>query len=96
MTRRNGKFAIFIAGANLYATVKTLAFELDFKRLLNAFPDYGRLVRAFYYTAVFEDQEYQVTRPLIDWLDERQPGIRPKLESAGPPAQLSTAASPQK
>jgi uncharacterized LabA/DUF88 family protein len=29
----------------------------------------GVLLRAFYYTAVFEDQEYTSIRPLIDWLD---------------------------
>jgi uncharacterized LabA/DUF88 family protein len=27
------------------------------------------LIRAFYYTAVIEDQEYSSIRPLIDWLD---------------------------
>ena len=29
----------------------------------------GYLLRAFYYTAVIEDQEYSSIRPLIDWLD---------------------------
>src|SRR5262249_27929501 len=29
----------------------------------------GYLMRAFYYTAVIEDQEYSSIRPLIDWLD---------------------------
>ncbi len=29
----------------------------------------GALLRAFYYTAVIEDQEYSSIRPLIDWLD---------------------------
>src|SRR3712207_8887075 len=29
----------------------------------------GFLVRAFYYTALVEDQEYSSIRPLIDWLD---------------------------
>ena len=27
------------------------------------------MLRAFYYTALFEDQEYSPIRPLIDWLD---------------------------
>ena len=27
------------------------------------------MVRAFYYTAIIEDQEYSSIRPLIDWLD---------------------------
>jgi uncharacterized LabA/DUF88 family protein len=26
-------------------------------------------LRAFYYTAIVEDQEYSSIRPLIDWLD---------------------------
>ena len=29
----------------------------------------GRLIRAFYYTALVEDQEYSPIRPLVDWLD---------------------------
>ncbi|MFZ1078269.1 MAG: NYN domain-containing protein, partial [Methylovirgula sp.] len=29
----------------------------------------GKLIRAFYYTALVEDQEYSSIRPLIDWLD---------------------------
>ena len=29
----------------------------------------GLLLRAFYYTALVEDQEYSSIRPLIDWLD---------------------------
>jgi uncharacterized LabA/DUF88 family protein len=27
------------------------------------------LIRAFYYTALIEDQEYSPIRPLVDWLD---------------------------
>ena len=33
------------------------------------FREKGRLVRAYYYTALVEDQEYSPIRPLIDWLD---------------------------
>src|SRR5262249_53472602 len=29
----------------------------------------GHLIRAFYYTALVEDQEYSPIRPLVDWLD---------------------------
>ncbi|HJQ60408.1 MAG TPA: NYN domain-containing protein, partial [Vineibacter sp.] len=29
----------------------------------------GQLVRALYYTALAEDQEYSSIRPLVDWLD---------------------------
>jgi uncharacterized LabA/DUF88 family protein len=60
---------LFIDGANLYTTAKTLGFDIDFKRLLKEFEGRGTLVRAFYYTAVIEDQELSAIRPLIDWLD---------------------------
>jgi len=63
------RIAVFIDGANLYATAKSLGFDIDYKRLLKEFHSRGRLVRAFYYTALVEDQEYSSIRPLIDWLD---------------------------
>ena len=67
--RQPRKLALFIDGANLYATSKTLGFDIDYKRLLKEFQSRGTLVRAFYYTAVIEDQEFSSIRPLIDWLD---------------------------
>jgi uncharacterized LabA/DUF88 family protein len=63
------KMAIFIDGANLYAAAKSLDFDIDYKRLLTFISGQSRLVRAFYYTALMEDQEYSPIRPLIDWLD---------------------------
>ena len=63
------KIAIFIDGPNLHATAKTIGFDIDYKRLLREFQSRGTLVRAFYYTAIIEDQEYSSIRPLIDWLD---------------------------
>ena len=63
------RIALFIDGANLYATAKALNFDIDYKRLLREFQSKGRLIRAFYYTALVEDQEYSSIRPLIDWLD---------------------------
>ena len=50
------RIALFIDGANLYATVKSLGFDIDYKRLLKEFQNRGKLVRAFYYTALVEDQ----------------------------------------
>jgi len=61
--------ALFIDGANLYATAKALGFDIDYKRLLGMFRQKVLLVRALYYTALAEDQEYSSIRPLIDWLD---------------------------
>jgi len=63
------KIALFIDGANLYATAKTLGFDIDYKRLLKEFEGKGYLLRTLYYTALVEDQEYSSIRPLIDWLD---------------------------
>jgi len=63
------KTALFIDGANLYATCRTLGFEVDYKRLLEEFRCHGTLLRAFYFTTIIEDQEYTSVRPLIDWLD---------------------------
>jgi uncharacterized LabA/DUF88 family protein len=61
--------ALFIDGANLYSSTKALGFDIDFRKLLEYFAKQGQLVRAFYYTALLEDQEYSPLRPLVDWLD---------------------------
>jgi len=63
------KIGLLIDGVNLYATAKTLGFDIDYKRLLKEFQSRGALLRAFYYTAIIEDQEFSSIRPLIDWLD---------------------------
>jgi uncharacterized LabA/DUF88 family protein len=63
------RIALFIDGANLYASSKALGFDIDYKRLLKEFQSRGELVRAFYYTAIIADQEYSSMRPLADWLD---------------------------
>ena len=63
------RLAIFIDGANFYATAKALGFDVDYKRLLAFFRAKGQLVRALYYTALVDDQEYSSIRPLVDWLD---------------------------
>jgi len=63
------KVAFFIDGSNLYAAAKALEFDIDYKSLLNWVADQSRLVRAFYYTALIDDQEYSPVKPLVDWLD---------------------------
>ena len=67
--RNSSRIALFIDGANIYATAKAFGFDIDYKRLLKEFQSRGTLVRAYYYTAIIEDQEYLSIRPLIDWLD---------------------------
>ena len=69
MVQGSEKIALFIDGANLYATSKSLGFDIDYKKLLVEFQSKGYLLRAYYYTALAEDQEYSSIRPLIDWLD---------------------------
>ena len=63
------RIALFIDGSNLFAAAKALDFDIDYKRLLELFTSKGRLVRAFYYTALIEEQDYSPIRPLVDWLD---------------------------
>jgi uncharacterized LabA/DUF88 family protein len=63
------RLAIFIDGANLYGAARALGFDIDYRLLLKWGASRGRLVRAFYYTALIEDQEYSPIRPLVDWLD---------------------------
>ncbi len=63
------RIALFIDGANLYAAARALGFDIDYKRLLEEFASQGRLIRAFYYTALLDDQDYSPIRPLVDWLD---------------------------
>ena len=63
------RVGLFIDGANLYAAARALGFDIDYKRLLSVFRKQGRMIRAFYYTALVDDQEYSPIRPLVDWLD---------------------------
>ena len=69
MPSSSNKVALFIDGGNLYSTARALGFDLDYKRLLKEFQNLGTMVRAFYYSAIVEDQEFSSIRPLIDWLD---------------------------
>ncbi|MBT4880319.1 MAG: NYN domain-containing protein [Alphaproteobacteria bacterium] len=63
------RLALFIDGPNLHTAAKVLEFDIDYKKLLSFFAEKGLLVRAFYYTALIDDQEYSPIRPLVDWLD---------------------------
>lgn len=65
----NERLGIFIDGANLYSAARGLDFDIDYKKLLEEFRKRGRLIRANYYTALLENEEYTPIRPLIDWLD---------------------------
>ena len=70
MTGHTGdRIALFIDGANLYSSARALNVDLDFKKLSDWFGQRGQLVRAYYYTAVVEGEEFSPIRPLVDWLD---------------------------
>ncbi len=69
MNIQSERIALFIDGSNLYAAARALGFDIDYKKLLEYFAGRGYLVRALYYTALIEDQEYSPIRPLVDWLD---------------------------
>jgi len=69
MFYRDERLALFIDGSNLYAATKALGFDIDYKLLRSEFMRRGKMVRAFYYTALIESEEYSPIRPLVDWLD---------------------------
>jgi len=66
---KDDRLALFIDGSNLHAAAKSLGFDLDYKLLRQEFERRGKLIRAYYYTALLESEEYSPIRPLIDWLN---------------------------
>ena len=69
MFYKDDRLALFIDGSNLHAAAKSLGFDLDYKLLRQEFERRGKLIRAYYYTALLESEEYSPIRPLIDWLN---------------------------
>ncbi|MBU2937348.1 MULTISPECIES: LabA-like NYN domain-containing protein [Pacificibacter] len=69
MFYRDERLALFIDGSNLYAAAKALGFDIDYKLLRQEFMRRGKLLRAFYYTALLENDDYSPIRPLVDWLN---------------------------
>lgn len=65
---QNDRIALFIDGANLYSAAKALEIDIDYRKLLEEFRKRGRLLRAYYYTALVENDDYSPIRPLVDWL----------------------------
>ena len=68
MFYKDERLALFIDGSNLYAAAKALGFDIDYKLLRMEFMRRGKLLRAFYYTALLENDDYSPIRPLVDWL----------------------------
>ncbi|HDZ81936.1 MAG TPA: NYN domain-containing protein [Roseobacter sp.] len=69
MFYKDERLALFIDGSNLYAAAKNLGFDIDYKLLRQEFMRRGKLLRAFYYTALLDSEEYSPIRPLVDWLN---------------------------
>ncbi len=63
------RVALFIDGANLYSAARAAGFDMDYKKLLEEFKKRTRLIRAYYYTALLENEDFSPLRPLVDWLD---------------------------
>lgn len=57
------RLAMFIDGPNLFGAARSLGFDIDYRRMLQLFAAKGRLLRAFYYTALMENEEYSPLRP---------------------------------
>ena len=68
MSYSDERTALFIDGSNLHASAKALNLEIDYKKLKNEFIKRGKLLRAYYYTALIENEENSPLRPLVDWL----------------------------
>src|SRR6202162_2134782 len=60
--------ALFIDGANLYSASRNLGFDVDYRNLLDFFKKKSNVIRAYYYSAVLETEEYSPLKPLTDWL----------------------------
>ena len=73
------KTALFIDGSNFYAAAKGLNLDIDFARMRAYFAKDTNLIRAYYYTAIPEDQEFSSLRPLVDWLDYNGYAVVSKL-----------------
>ncbi len=69
MFYRDERLALFIDGSNLYAAAKALNFDIDYRLLRTEFMRRGKMLRAFYYTALLEGEDYSPLRPLVDWLN---------------------------
>lgn len=66
--RMEDRVCLFIDGANLYSASRNLGFDVDYRSLLTFFRTRTKLIRAYYYSAVLDTEEYSPLKPLTDWL----------------------------
>jgi len=62
------RVALFIDGANLYSASRNLGFDVDYRNLLTYFRKQAQIIRAYYYSALLETEDYSPLKPLTDWL----------------------------
>ena len=62
------RLALFINGASLYSVSRNLGFDVDYRSLLEFFRTRSHMIRAYYYSALLETEEYSPLKPLTDWL----------------------------
>ncbi len=68
MFRKDERTCVFIDGSSLYSAARGLGFDVDYKKFLNFFSSRCNLVRASYYAAILDTDEYSPLKPLTDWL----------------------------
>ena len=66
--RSDERTALFIDGANLYSASRNLGFDVDYRNMLEFFRAKTNIIRAYYYSAMLETEEYSPLKPLTDWL----------------------------
>ncbi|MBB2201230.1 LabA-like NYN domain-containing protein [Gluconacetobacter tumulisoli] len=64
----NERVCLFIDGASLYSASRHLGFDVDYRNLLAFFRSKCHVIRAYYYSAILESEEYSPLKPLTDWL----------------------------
>ena len=79
ITNASERTALFIDGSNFYAAARALSMDIDYAKMRAFFAKDTNLLRAYYYTALPEDQEFSPLRPLIDWLDYNGYAVVSKL-----------------
>ena len=79
VTNASERTALFIDGSNFYAAARALGMDIDYAKMRAFFAKDTNLLRAYYYTALPEDQEFSPLRPLIDWLDYNGYAVVSKL-----------------
>ncbi|MFT8542797.1 NYN domain-containing protein, partial [Acetobacter sp.] len=66
--KKDEKTCLFIDGSSLYSTSRSLGFDVDYKKLLEFFAAKTHIIRAYYYAAILDTEDYSPLKPLTDWL----------------------------